>query len=130
MTDRPDSWRHFPAVLEQIVKGELPPPNLEPMTNDEAVTNIATFSYHVTKGSFRAADGHRGWATYFTGGTQAGQFDGAGFVLYYDRGEGKAAKFAICRHTPKEGANANHMRGWHPAHCTSCGLDMSVDSGD
>lgn len=28
------------------------------------------------------------------------------------------------------GTYAESMRGWHPAKCKHCGLDMSVDSGD
>lgn len=28
------------------------------------------------------------------------------------------------------GSYAESMRGWHPAHCKHCGMDMSVDSGD
>lgn len=25
---------------------------------------------------------------------------------------------------------AGRMRGWHPAHCAKCGLNLSVDSSD
>lgn len=28
------------------------------------------------------------------------------------------------------GTREQSMRGWHPAHCRHCGMDMSVDSGD
>lgn len=28
------------------------------------------------------------------------------------------------------GTFAQSMRGWHPAKCKHCGIDMSVDSGD
>lgn len=29
-----------------------------------------------------------------------------------------------------EGTREQSMRGWHPAHCKHCGMDMSIDSGD
>lgn len=28
------------------------------------------------------------------------------------------------------GTREQSMRGWHPAKCKHCGIDMSVDSGD
>lgn len=41
-----------------------------------------------------------------------------------------AWKVAICKHDVKEGAGANHMRGWHPAYCAKCDINLSVDSSD
>lgn len=41
-----------------------------------------------------------------------------------------AWRVRICAHEVIEDAGANHMRGWHPAHCSKCGLNLSVDSGD
>ncbi len=130
--DRPTKWKSFPEVLAETVAGNCRPLNLDPMTNDEAVREIAAYSWTVTKGSILREDGHTAWATYFTSGTQAGQFDGSGFVLYYDAGKGRAARFSICKHKKVLGPNdrPNHQYGWHPGHCEHCGLDLSVDSGD
>lgn len=42
-----------------------------------------------------------------------------------------AWRLAICRHEIKStGTPDQNMRGWHPAHCVKCGLDLSVDSSD
>jgi hypothetical protein len=138
MTERPDTYKGFAETFEKIVKGEIAPPNLEEMTNDDAVYQIATFHWLTTKGQFRGLDGNSNWATYFHGHTKP-HFDGGGFVLHYVSGNagnnwkshGKAARFAICKHKKtEEGHSPNHSRGWHPGHCELCGLDMSVDSGD
>jgi hypothetical protein len=38
---------------------------------------------------------------------------------------------SICKHEIKDSSTPEgRMRGWHPARCTKCGLDMSVDSSD
>jgi hypothetical protein len=87
---------------------------------------------------------HSGWAKYFLRTTQGGQFDGTGDVIIYASprwskdAAGKQIKsggaiighFAICKHEKVEHAGANHRRGWHPGHCSKCGLDLTVDSGD
>jgi hypothetical protein len=74
------------------------------------------------------------FARYFLNTTQAGLFDGTGTVIFYDcnggRSVGRIGTFAICQHEHVEGPGANHSRGWHPAFCAKCGLDLSVDSGD
>lgn len=42
-----------------------------------------------------------------------------------------AWRLAICKHEVKStGSHYENMRGWHPAHCVKCGLDLSVDSSD
>jgi hypothetical protein len=42
-----------------------------------------------------------------------------------------AWKVAICDHDVEDtGTHDGKMRGWHPAHCRKCGLDLSVDSSD
>lgn len=135
MTERPDAHKLFPAMMERIIAGEITPPNIEHISNDRAVYNIATFNFVIKRGQFRnLATGSASWATYFLN-SQNGR-DGEGFALYYgynDKHEavGCAVKFAICKHKKtEEGHQPNHMRGWHPGHCELCGLDMSVDSGD
>ena len=38
---------------------------------------------------------------------------------------------SICKHEVVDtGTPQGKMRGWHPAHCSKCGLNMSVDSSD
>lgn len=61
----------------------------------------------------------------------AGKFDGSGVILASPRHDGVARvfTFAICEHEWDQ-SGANHQRGWHPAYCTKCGFDASIDSGD
>lgn len=41
------------------------------------------------------------------------------------------AQRACPGHEPEDqGSYDDHRRGWHPAKCKHCGMDMSVDSGD
>lgn len=38
---------------------------------------------------------------------------------------------SICKHEVVDSSTpAGRMRGWHPAHCSKCGLNLSVDSSD
>jgi hypothetical protein len=38
---------------------------------------------------------------------------------------------SICKHEVVDSSTPNgRLRGWHPAHCSKCGLNMSVDSSD
>lgn len=38
---------------------------------------------------------------------------------------------SICKHEVIDTSTAHgRMRGWHPAHCAKCGLNLSVDSSD
>ncbi len=38
---------------------------------------------------------------------------------------------SICKHEIVDSStSAGRMRGWHPAHCTKCGINLSVDSSD
>jgi hypothetical protein len=38
---------------------------------------------------------------------------------------------SICKHEVIDNSTpSGRMRGWHPAKCSKCGLDMSVDSSD
>lgn len=60
-----------------------------------------------------------------------GHFDGTGVILSDSRHDGIARvfTFAMCEHDWDQ-SGANHSRGWHPAICTKCGFDASIDSGD
>lgn len=71
------------------------------------------------------------WARYFLGVTQGGTLDGTGYVIWYgDNGNGRVGRFALCQHKKQGGSAAQSQRGYHPGHCTKCGLDMTVDSSD
>jgi hypothetical protein len=38
---------------------------------------------------------------------------------------------SICKHEVIDSSTAQgRMRGWHPAHCSKCGINLSVDSSD
>jgi hypothetical protein len=38
---------------------------------------------------------------------------------------------SICKHEVIDSSTADgRMRGWHPAHCSKCGINLSVDSSD
>lgn len=38
---------------------------------------------------------------------------------------------SICKHEIVDSSTASgRMRGWHPAHCSKCGINLSVDSSD
>ncbi|QGZ66318.1 hypothetical protein [Paraburkholderia acidisoli] len=38
---------------------------------------------------------------------------------------------SICKHEVVDTGTADSkMRGWHPAHCSKCGMNLSVDSSD
>ncbi|MCF8533860.1 MAG: hypothetical protein K9G48_12710 [Reyranella sp.] len=38
---------------------------------------------------------------------------------------------SICKHEIVDSSTpAGRMRGWHPAHCSKCGINLSVDSSD
>lgn len=78
------------------------------------------------------------FATIWANVTQGGRYDGTGFLIFYlapwsraaRQGLQRFASFKICDHAVVKGASANPSRGWHPAQCSKCGLDMTVDSSD
>ncbi len=122
--------------FEPIIKGKVQIPNFEELDLERGVSNIASGgSLHTVPGIMNAKvpgmNSNWGtWARYFLNVTQGGQFDGTGYVMFYDQGKGRIGKFAICAHKFVAGAGGNPRRGWNPGHCETCGLDMSVDSGD
>lgn len=68
---------------------------------------------------------------FLNGRGMGGRFDGSGVILASVGHQGQSAvfTFAMCEHSWDQ-SGANHSRGWHPAVCTKCGFDASIDSGD
>lgn len=132
MTDRAETWKHFEKQLASMIEGRMFLPNFEEEANlSQAVANWACLPIPETKGLAKlAGDDYAHWARYLLGRTQGGQLDGTGWVMLYDHGKGRIGRFAICQHKKVAHAGANPMRGWHPGHCSECGLDLTVDSGD
>jgi hypothetical protein len=157
MVDRTGDFQatDFEALLSYILAGRMALPNVETLDPDDALNTIACGGSlsacksigHVKVGT----DTHSRWAQVFLDWTQMGGLSGTGYAILYRTprqtqvaadgqqpkwekdwsGSGPAiVKFAICKHEVKAGANANPSRGWHPAHCAKCGLNMSVDSSD
>ncbi len=123
----------FDEHLKQIMDGIIEPPHYNEIDPETALATITLggqecFQHKRIK---RPDDHHRKWAIYFLSQTQGGWFDGSGIVIWYDKThKGRAARFEICIHAPVAGAGADPRRGWRPARCKLCGLDMTVDSGD
>ena len=112
-----------------FIKGHTTPPNLEPITDNRALQLLAGAHYPTYTGRI----GHAA-ATFYLHTTYGGGLEGTGFLVsaLFEAGRmvGYAYRFAICNHKKQVGANARPHIGWHPGHCTLCGLDMTVDSGD
>lgn len=136
------SWRDFDALLAFYLSGHAHMPNCTPIDTEEALQIIACGSglsspYGVShvRLPHHKREGWPGWGRVFISHTQDGAFDGKGYVIAY-KSSGhterfhRIYRFALCDHDVKAGRNARPSRGWHPAHCTRCGLNMSVDSGD
>lgn len=124
--------------LMPVINGDVHLPNFEPQDLPRLVNNIASGGHSMlAKWGWANLDGHKQWAQFFLtpaamGNANSGSFDGGGYVMIWSgRKEGPiVGHFAICKHEMKEGAGANHQRGWHPGSCAKCGLDMTIDSGD
>jgi hypothetical protein len=119
--------------LMPIIEGKIALPNPRPIEGDVGSAILPYRQMHC--GVALLPDGKKQWeARFFLDRGQGGGLHGTGVVAWTDWKDGAyravAMKFAICEHTQVEGPNANHSRGWHPASCSKCGLDMSVDSGD
>lgn len=125
----------FRIRLNAIANGLVPVPNYEPQDPVKALGVIAgglmvadpygpnhilipeAHAYRHTSGRF------------FLSFTQAGVFDGTGYVVWAAGDDGRIGRFALCKHNPIPGRDTNPSRGWYPARCQHCGLDMTVDSG-
>lgn len=120
----------FDEHLKPIVKGEVELPNFEPMEAERLLTNLSSGGHSMEPvWGYAKINGHKEWAQFFLFGVGMGSpphtYGGDGYVIAYPKHFGT---FAICRHIGVEEAGANHRRGWHPAHCKHCGIDMTIDS--
>lgn len=142
--------------LNPLMYGLVTVPNFEELDPLTGIDNIAAGGGMVAVPSVmwaRLPGSDRGiWARYFLNKEQGGGLSGSGYVMIYGglkakrneagaiildenqrhvmAGSGRIGRFAICQHEKKDAPGANHSRGWHPGHCTKCGLDMTVDSSD
>jgi hypothetical protein len=119
--------------LQPIIDGKIAVPNAKLIETDVGAAILHYREMHCGNAVF--PDGKKHWfARFFLDYGQGGGLHGSGIVAWSEWKDGAyravGMKFAICDHKPIEGAGANHSRGWHPASCSKCGLDMSVDSGD
>lgn len=118
--------------LQPIINGRVALPNAKPIEGD-----VGTAILHYRQMHCGIADlaGKKQWnARFFLDYGQGGGLHGSGIIAWTDWKDGAyravGMKFSICEYKQTEGPGANHSRGWHPAFCSRCGLDMSVDSGD
>jgi len=138
----------FQLLMEYYLTGHDLPPHLTlgtPASLDNDLSNLAHTGSLVGMGHGQLFGGRLRLdlsdrigtiAFAFARKTQGGALDGTASALIYrpswqaGKDIPRTVKFQICDHEVVEGAGANHQRGWHPARCKKCGLDMSVDSGD
>lgn len=119
--------------LMPVIKGEVALPNVEDLDQKQFLSHLASGGHSFTpKWGYSNIDGRKQWTFFFLFHNQAGSFTGEGYAVRYSSGGdgARTMRFAICKHEAVAGANANPRRGWHPARCKHCGLDMTVDSGD
>ncbi|WP_457663964.1 hypothetical protein [Sinorhizobium medicae] len=121
--------------LAPIIKGVIPLPNVEDVDGLRFLNNLASVGHCWTpRWGYSNVDGKKQWTYFFLSHNQAGGLTGEGYAVRYGSSyptpEPRVMAFAICKHEAVAGANANPRRGWHPARCKHCGLDMTVDSGD
>ena len=125
------NWQHFEKILKSIKEGKLDLPNPKVLDLSQACMKATLAWGSIEQGRYKLLGKPASeWGLFFLAFTQGGVHTGEGMVLTYNGGKGGAMEFAICKHDPKELPGADHRRGWHPARCTKCGLDMTYDSGD
>lgn len=125
------NWQHFEKILKTIKEGKLDLPNPVPLDLGQACMKATLAWASIEQGRYKILGKyHTEWGLFFLRMTQGGLYTGEGMVLTYNSGKGGAFEFAICKHDLVADHGADPRRGWHPAHCSKCGLDMSVDSGD
>lgn len=122
----------FEADLLPIIRGDVAVPNAKPIDRD---LGAAILHYREMHSGNALLPGGKKWnARFFLDYGQGGGLHGTGIVAWTEWRDGAyrgvGMTFAICEHKPVTGPGANPSRGWHPARCEKCGLDMSVDSGD
>lgn len=122
-------------LLDLVVQGKNPLPNAKPLEPLLALERIGYGVGDVVKrGYVPRPDGSKRLARFFLRKTQRGEFDGTGVAVVTRLYKGETAEvfeFAMCEHdVTGTGTAEESRRGWNPAHCRKCGLDMSVDSSD
>jgi hypothetical protein len=127
----------FESALKAIMSGDVPLPNPSPIEGDIGATILHYGSMQSGRSVLMPGETAKKWNVSFCLDCgQGGQLYGSGLVAWttwsneQHRSVATGMKFAICQHVGKSDPGANPSRGWHPAHCTKCGLDMTVDSGD
>ena len=134
----PLTWRDFPALCEFYFNGHGQLPNLK--VADDADRFLDTIACGGSLAPWPKVahiklpgDQYSRWARAFLPLTQGGQHDGKGYLIAYNGFGRKGPRlftFALCDHAVVTGAGARPERGWHPARCSRCGIDLSVDSSD
>lgn len=134
----PLTWRDFPVLFDFHFNGHAPLPNLKVADDEDlfldsvacggSLTCWGSVAHVMLPGSV-----HSRWSRVFLAMTQGGKHDGSGYLIAYNgfrRAGPRLFTFALCDHAVVTGASARPERGWHPARCSRCGLDLSVDSSD
>lgn len=125
----------FATMIQFYMAQRMVPPNLRPVDDKGLAGRIvscgnADQTFH---GHLQIAPKDRREGRAFMRMTQGGVPTGEVLVLianWCGQSGPSAYEFSICDHKPVEGIGANPSRGWRPARCPKCDLDMSVDSGD
>ena len=118
------------------IQGSLDWEHMEPAPLDITLSNIAAcagWSCYTGIGYVKKpGESRQTWARFFLHTTQGGQYTGEAHALVYESGSMPSAWLvAICKHKIIDSSTANgRMHGWHPARCSECGIDLSVDSSD
>lgn len=120
------------ADLMPIIAGDVALPNAKIFDRDVGAEILHYRQMHC--GTALLPAGKKWNVRFFLDYGQGGGLHGSGLAAWTEWKDGAyravGMSFAICDHKPVVGAGANPSRGWHPASCEKCGLDMSVDSGD
>lgn len=120
--------------LKPILDGKVMLPNFEAITPERAVYSASQWYGSAHNGRAKRDEKYPSQALFFLRTDQRSGLTGEGMVMTTAWAGGVlvaiAGTFALCQHESVEDPGANHSRGWHPAHCKHCGLDLSVDSGD
>lgn len=151
------SWKDFPILLDYYFKGWTVLPNFEFLDPQDGLDRIAAGAgmtatgvvycliqgvnkprvFNAGRGEHRRTLHNPVWTRAVLNRTMGGTISGDGYLIWY-KGQfeknnpiSQVARFALCVHRKLETAShERRMRGYHPGHCTRCGLDMFVDSSD
>lgn len=131
----------FKTEIMPRAQGAIPWENVEPADLTWLCSNIAAcagwaaysgIAWVQKPGADRSA-----WARIFLSQTQGGGYTGEAHALVWESGTGRgpsmpsAWKLSICKHEVIDTSTPEgRRRGDHRAHCSKCGLDLSVDSSD